>query len=128
MDFLHGAPRPLLLSSPRHFVDSPLHTSPCVRDFDAEITPKTGISATERIPELACVPGDPDSALVHEILWNHFGFIPHESDSGLDLEAHKLRVSALLLSALLPRASGTPSSSWNTRVRIAGAGDVSPAL
>ncbi|RDX53545.1 hypothetical protein OH76DRAFT_1228940 [Lentinus brumalis] len=90
MDFLHGAPRPLLLSSSRHFVDSPLHTSPCVRDFDAEITPKTGIPATERIPELACVPGDPDGALVHEILWNHFGFIPHESDSGLDLEAHKL--------------------------------------
>lgn len=51
---------------------------------------RTAISATDEEPG---PPGDSDAALVHEILWNHFGFIP--CSPGLDGEAYKLRVSSL---------------------------------
>ncbi|RPD77574.1 hypothetical protein L226DRAFT_532353 [Lentinus tigrinus ALCF2SS1-7] len=128
MDFLRGRapspPRPLLFSSTHLPADSPLRRPACVREFDAETAAKTGTSATAHIAEVAYVPGDADGALVHEILWDHFGFIPHESDPGLDWEAHKLRVSPLPAACSSLPASGIPSSSWNTRVRTADAGDV----
>ena len=135
MDFLHGpALRPsrptkplsrtLLFSSPHPSQGQDLSLPECrstSQSHNAEFDDSSiaihrkGSLALDEFEEASCAPGDSDreGGLAHEILWDHFGFIP--CSQGLDGEGYKQRVSSPCF-VRRAYASGRRPPSWKTRV------------